>query len=171
MSTLARAKARFESDRHGARGQAVQNLQPHLPEFNLSGWGERARLAYRDQWLGDPKCAWDWEEIFRRHGDPDRLDVAIWGPNERLCCLALGTTSGEAVEILFVEGDPRPDCPLKGRRILIVLESAACYAQARGRAELRIRPKNERLEDLYRQTCGFVLETNQSGGRYLRKGV
>jgi hypothetical protein len=171
MSTLARAKARFENDRHGARGQAVRNLQPHLPDFNLSGWGQRTREAYRDQWLGDPKCAWDWEEIFRRHGDPDRLDIAIWGQNERLCCLALGTTTSEAVEIRFLEGDPRPDCPLKGRRILIVLESAACYAQARGRAELRVRPKNERLEDLYRQTYDFVLETTRSGDRYYRKGV
>jgi hypothetical protein len=171
MSTLVRAKARFESDRHGARGQAVKNLQPHLPEFNLSGWGERARLAYRDQWLGTPRADWDWEEVFRRHSDPDRLDIAIWGVNDRLSGLALGTTTGEAVEIQFLEGDPRPDCPLKGRRILIILESAACYAQARGRAELRVRPKNERLEDLYRQTYGFVLETSSRGDRYLRKDI
>jgi hypothetical protein len=112
MSTLARAKARFENDRHGARSQAVRNLQPHLPDFNLwDGVSVRARLTGTDQWLGDPKCAWDWEEIFRRHGDPDRLDIAIWGQNERLCCLALGTTTSEAVEIRFLEGDPRSDCP------------------------------------------------------------
>lgn len=171
MSTFARAKARFEADRHNSRGQAVRNLQPHLPEFNLSGWGQRAREAYLDQWRGDPKCRFDWEEIFRRHNDPDRLDIALWGPKDRLCGLAIGLTTSEAVEIRFLEGDPRPDCPLKGRRILIVLESAACYAQARGRAELRVRPKNERLEDLYRQTYGFVLETTRSGDRYFRKGV
>jgi len=171
MSILARAKARFENDRHVARAQAVKILQPHLPEFNLSGWSGRAREAYRDQWLGDPKCNWDWEEIFRRHNDPDRLDIAIWGANERLCGLAVGCTTGQALEIRFLEGDPRPDCPLKGRRILIVLESAATYAQARGRLELRVRPKNERLEDLYRQTYGFVLETRSGGDRYYRKGV
>jgi hypothetical protein len=171
MSILARVKARYEADRHAARSQAVQNLQSHLPEFNLSGWSGRAREAYLDQWRGDPKCKFDWEEIFRRHGDPDRLDIAIWGTNDRLCGLGLGTTTGEAVDIRFLEGDPRPDCPLKGRRILIILESASCYAQARGRRELRVRPKNERLEDIYRQTYGFVLETTRGGDRYCRKGV
>lgn len=171
MSVLARHKARFEADRHAARAQAVKNLQPHLPEFNLSGWGARARESYLDQWRGEPKCNWDWEEIFRRHNDPDKLDVAIWGPNERLCGLGIGLTTGEALELRFLEGDPRADCPLKGRRILIFLESAACYAQARGRPELRVRPKNERLEDLYRQTYGFVLETNSRGDRYLRKDI
>jgi hypothetical protein len=171
MSVVARHKARFETDRFNARTQAVQNLRAHLPEFNLSGWSGRTREAYLDQWLGNPKCSWDWEEIFRRHNDPDRLDIAIWGADERLCGLAVGLTTGEAVEIRFLEGDPRLDCPLKGRRILITLESAACYAQARGRRELRVRPKNERLETLYRQTYGFVLETTRSGDRYYRKGV
>lgn len=110
MSILARVKARYEADRHSARAQAVKILQPHLPEFNLSGWGARAKEAYLDQWLGDPKCNWDWEEIFRRHGDPDRLDIAIWGANDRLCGLALGTTTSEAVEIRFLEGDPNRSC-------------------------------------------------------------
>jgi hypothetical protein len=171
MSTLARAKARYENDRHSARAQAVKVLQPHLPEFNLSGWGERAREAYKGQWLGESKSAFNWEEIFRRHNDPDRLDIAVWGQDGRLCALGLGCTTGESVEIRFLEGDPKADCPLKGRRILIVLECAAFYAQARGRTELRVRPKNERLEGLYRQTYGFVLETLRSGDRYYRKGV
>jgi hypothetical protein len=171
MSIVARTKARYETDRYNARTQAVANLQAHLPEFNLSGWGARAREAYLDQWFGTPQCRWNWEDIFRRHSDPDRLDIAIWGENGRLCGLAIGTTTSEALEIRFVEGDPRIDCPLKGRRILIVLESAACYAQVRGRTELRVRPKNEHLENLYRQTYGFVLETTRSGGRYYRKGV
>lgn len=171
MSILARTKARYEADRFAARAQAVVNLAAHLPEFNLSGWGARAREAYLDQWPRIAQKDWDWEEIFRRHADPDRLDIAIWGQNERLCGLAVGTTSSEALEIRFLEGDPRADCPLKGLRILIVLESAACYAQARGRRELRVRPKNEPLEALYRQTYGFVLETTRSGDRYYRKGV
>jgi hypothetical protein len=108
---------------------------------------------------------------FRVHRDPDRLDIVIWGPNDRLCGLGLGLTSSEAVEVRFIEGDPRPDCPLKGKRILIILECAACYAQARGRKELRIQPINQRLEYLYRQTYGFVLETPRRGARYYRKGV
>jgi len=110
MSAVARHKARFETDRFNARAQAVQNLRAHLPEFNLSGWSGRSREAYLDQWPGGGR--WKWEEIFRRHNDPDRLDIAIWGANDRLCGLALGTTTSEYVEIRFLEGDPRPDCPL-----------------------------------------------------------
>src|SRR5262245_57327285 len=123
MSVLARHKARCETDRHSARAQAVKNLTPYLPQFNLSGWGARAREAYLDQWLPDPNRQFDWEGIFRRHNDPDRFDIAIWGPNERLCGLGLGTTTGEALDLRFLEGDPRQGCPLKGRRILILLES------------------------------------------------
>lgn len=170
MSILHRHKARCEADRHAARTQAVKNLQVHLPSFNLTGWTQKAREAYQDQWLKENNCHWDWDEVFRRHNDPDRLDVAVWA-SSRLCALALGTLTGEALEVRFVEADPRPDCPLKGRRILIVLESAACYAQARGRHELRVRPKNSELETLYRQTYGFVVETTRGGDRYLRKEV
>lgn len=171
MSTLERAKARFEANRHDSRVQAVRNLQPHLPEFNLSGWTGRAKEAYLDQWLKAGDCHFDWLEVFRRHTDPDRLDLAIWGAENRLCGLGLGLTTSEAVEVRFAEGDPRADCPLKGRRILILLEAASCYAQARGRKELRIQPVNEHLESLYRQTYGFVLETTRSGERYYRRGI
>ncbi len=169
MSTLARAKERYEKDRFNARRQAALNLVPVVGvDFHMAGWGARAREALA-KWADGSD--WDWDEIFRRHNDPDRLDMVIWGPDYRLCGLGLGLTTGEAVEIRFIEGDPSPDCPLKGRRTLIILECASCYAQARGRKELRIQPINERLEDLYRQTYGFVLETPRRGERYYRKDI
>ncbi len=118
-----------------------------------------------------PELADRLEVVRLTRDDPDRLDMVIWGPDYRLCGLGLGLTTGEAVEIRFIEGDPSPDCPLKGRRTLIILECASCYAQARGRKELRIQPINERLEDLYRQTYGFVLETPRRGERYYRKDI
>ncbi len=171
MSALSRAKARFEANRFDSRLRATKNLEAKIPNFNLSGWGERVRTAYLDQWFAEPmKPQFDWVEVFARHNDPDRLDICVWS-GDRLSGLALGTTTGEAVEMRFVEGDPRPDCPLKGRRILIFLEAATCYAQVRGRRELRIRPINERLEHLYTQTYGFVLETLRNGDRYYRKGI
>jgi hypothetical protein len=172
MSTFARAKARFEADRFAARHQATENLRGQLGgEFTIAGWSGRAREAFLDQWSKEPGVVFPWDDVFRRHNDPDRLDVAIWGPNDRLCGLGLGLTTSEAVELRFLEGDPRPDCPLKGRRILMFLECAACYAQARGRRELRIQPINEQLETLYRQTYGFVLETPRGGERYYRRGI
>jgi hypothetical protein len=175
MSILERHRARYEADRSNARTKAVLNLQSTLRvDFNLSGWGGRAREAYADQWLNGEKyspAGWDWEEIFRRHHEPDRLDIAIWGPQARLCGFGLALTTSQAITIRFVEGDSRHDCPLKGMRALIILECAACYAQARGRSELRIQPKNERLEELYRQIYGFVLETPRRGEAYYRKGI
>lgn len=172
MFSLAAVRARYEADKLGARRQAVANLNGQINmDFDLSPWGERARQCFIDQWKKGHQPMFEWEEVFRRHNDPDRLDIAIWGPSGRLCGLSLGLTTSEAVEIRFLEGDPRPGCPLKGRRILIVLECAACYAQARGRKELRIQPINEDLEDLYRQVYGFVLETSHGGDRYYRRGV
>jgi hypothetical protein len=96
--------------------------------------------------------------------------LAVWC-GDRLAALALGLTTGEAVVVRFLEGDPRPDCPLKGRRILIVLECMANYAQGRGKAELRIEPANEALETLYRETYGFSLETPRGRSAYYKRTV
>jgi hypothetical protein len=71
----------------------------------------------------------------------------------------------------FIEGDPRPDCPLKGWRALIVLEAAAFYAQARGKTELRLKEVNSSLESLYRDTYGFRLETPRKQEPYWTKEV
>ena len=174
-NTLARAKARFAADRDMARRQAALMLQAHVGEqFHLSGWTVKAREAFSDQWLlldRHTDAGWDWHEVFRRHSEPDRLDMVLWGPGDRLCGLGLATRSGTAVHVRFIEGDPRATCPLKGRRILIFLECAALYGQAQGRAELRIEPVNERLATLYRQIYGFVLETSHSGRAYYRRDI
>jgi hypothetical protein len=170
MSTLPRAK--FEADRNAARLQAAITLAPVLKvDFQIAGWSSRTKQAILDQWNRKAGQGWDWDEIFRRHRDPDRLDIAIWSPQDRLSALALGLTSAESVEIRFLEGDPRQDCPLRGRRALIVLECAACYAQAKGRPELRVRPINERLATLYKQIYGFELATPTRGEAYYFKKV
>ena len=172
MGTFVGAKARYETDRNAARQQAVSNLAPDLKvNFQITGWSSKARQATLDQWNRKEGQGWNWNEIFRRHHDPDRLDIAVWSPQDRLSALALGLTTGECVEIRFLEGDPRQDCPLKGRRALIVLECAACYAQARGRSELRVRPINKRLETLYVEIYGFQLATPSRGQAYYFKRV
>jgi len=170
MSTLAAAKSRYAEAIDGARRQAALNLEAILSvKFHLSGWSSKGREALADQW---PRPnGWDWPTIFRRHNDPDRLDTVIWAPDDRLAGLALALTASEYVEIRFMQGDPREDCPLKGRRALIVLECAACYAQARGRPELRVRPINPQLATLYIEKYGFALETPRRGSAYYYKKV
>lgn len=174
MSELARARARYEAAKDLARREAAQVLVPKIgTNFHLSGWSGKAREALNDQWVVDGKqlSQWDWNEIFRRHNDPDRLDIVIWGAADRLCGLSLCLSTSTYIEIRFLEGDPRRDCPLTGRRALIVLETAARYAQERGRAELRIQPVNERLETLYRQIYRFELATPHRGSAYYYKRV
>jgi len=172
---LSRAKTRYAGMRDAAYLAAAKTLVPVIGvDFRVSGWTRRAYEAYVDQWtnVARPKSGdWDWPEIFRVHRDPDRLDLVIWSPNDRLSGLSLGTLSNSALNLRFLEGDPRSDCPLKGKRILIVLECAANYAQARGRSELRVQPLNEDLETLYRDGYGFTIETQKGVGHYYKKVV
>lgn len=133
----------------------------------ITEWSGRAARALED-W---PKTVFDWPEIFRRHNDPDRLDMAIWGGQDRLSALALGLTSGQALTLRFLEGDPRQDCPLRGRRIAVALETAANYAQLRGKKEIRVQPINDQLVYLYEKVYGFTLESPRNEAPYYRKGV
>jgi hypothetical protein len=173
-STFQRAKERYQQAKDTCRREAAIKVGAFLGvEFYISGWSDRTRHALSDQWLADGVSAgtgWDWPEVFRRHNDPDRLDMAVWAA-DRLCGLGLCLTGSQFVEIRFVEGDPRQDCPLKGKRTLIFLECAAGYAQSRGKAELRIQPKNQRLEALYTGLYGFSLETPRRSPAYYRKVV
>jgi hypothetical protein len=172
---LQRAKARYAANREAANRGAVLKLVPHIGvQFSLANWTNRAREAYEAQWLPavrHPDGNWDWPGIFNSYRDLDRFDLVIWGPDDRLSGLCLGTCQNNALKLQFIEGDPRPDCPLIGRRILICLEAAARYAQARGKAELRLQPVNSSLESLYRDTYGFALEKPPKLEPYYRKGV
>lgn len=130
-------------------------------------WGGRVWRHF-DEWGGSH---FDWREIDRRHRDPDRLDIAIWSDHERLAGLGLGLSTGQAIVLRFLEGDPRQDCPLRGKRILIALETATNYAQGRGKKEIRVQPINDKLVYLYENVYGFVLESPKNEEPYYRKGV
>jgi hypothetical protein len=172
MSTFARAKERYQVDRHAAYRFSTDNLVSVVGvNFHVTGWSNDARHALATQWNQRGDDDWDWSEIFRRHNDPDRLDMAIWSPEARLSALSLGLTRSNYVEIRFLEGDRRRDCPLKGSRALIAIQCAAAYAQARGRAELRVQPTNERLKSLYMDIYGFELATPRRGEAYYVRKV
>jgi hypothetical protein len=175
MSALAAARARYDANKFEARRQAALTLVPSIGvDFAVLGWAAKIRQAYVGQWgqvdRSQTSANWDWPEIFRRYNDPDRFDMAIWC-NDRLSALALAVTTGQATVLKFVEGDPRPDCPLIGRRLLIILESLANYTQARGKVEMRVEPANPALETLYIEKYGFTLETPRGGRAYYKKAV
>jgi hypothetical protein len=173
MSGFAQALAKYKSQADKARGRTVITLAPVIGvNFSLGTWGNRAQAAYAEQWLQrHPDAGWDWAEVFKRYNDPDRLEMVIWGPEERLSGIGLAVTTGQAVNVRFIEGDPRPECPLVGRRIPIFLECAANYAQLRGKVELRIQPVNDTLAALYTEVYDFTLETPAHGAAYYKRTV
>lgn len=132
----------------------------------VSPWNDMA-VAQLAGW-GDTR--FPWPIIFQRHREADRLDMAIWS-GRTLCALGLATTTRVAVFLRFLEGDPSPACPLRGRRVLIALDVAASYAQAIGRRELRLQPINERLVDLYESVYGFERIEVKGQDPYWRKEV
>ena len=176
MSLLTAAKARYAAWATSARRQARINLQAHLRgDFQLAEWSNRTAEAYATQWsLADrrPNGGWDWPEIQRKYKtDPSKFDIVVWAPENRLCCLALATTTAAAVILNFLEGDPRKDCPFRGVRTLIVLEAIQCYGQATGRREIRVEPVNDALETVYREIYGFALVTPKGGSAYYRREI
>jgi hypothetical protein len=157
---FAAVKARYLQCQHDARHGCERDFSPLFGRvFTLSEISQRALLAVSSQWEpnGRPdETRWDWTQVLRGfRSEWDRLEVAIWS-DERLCGLALAITGGKSVNLRFLEGDPRKDCPLKGKRIMIALDVCARYAQGRGKAELRIEPINSDLEELYVGTYGFL---------------
>lgn len=175
---IARVKTRYARAKDDARRQAALNLAPVLGvNFHLADWSRSAEQAFHEQWAAVPERAyseggWNWPEIFRRNRDWDAMRIAVWSEDRaRLTALGLLRVTGQAVVAEFIEGDPRPDCPLKGKRALIVLEAAHCYACVLDRPELRLVPANERLAELYRESYGFTLEQPRHGKAYYRKDV
>ncbi len=79
--------------------------------------------------------------------------------------------TNQAVVLRFVEGDPSPDCTLRGLRMLVALEVATNYAQAAGLRELRIQPINEALSALCEDVYGFALVKPHREASYYVKAI
>lgn len=71
----------------------------------------------------------------------------------------------------FFEADPRPECPLKGKRILIALDAIAAYVQGSGRAEIRVEPANDKLVEVYQTVYEFEVVSPRKGKPYCRKRI
>jgi hypothetical protein len=143
-------------------------------DLHLTGWSHKASLAVAEQWVGQDRrsaSTWDWNAIQQAYNNElDRFDVAMW-VGDRLCGLSISTISRDYVNIKFLEGDPRPDCPLRPYRAAIALEAAQNYGQASGRRFLRVQPVNPRLETLYRDIFRFTLETTKGGRAYYKREI
>lgn len=121
--------------------------------------------AWKQQWYPNlgartpPEGGWDWPERYRAYKNHlDRFEVAIWSDHDRLSGLAIGKTNSHCVRVEILEGYPRPDCPLRGQALLIILQAATCYAQLLGKRYLCLmEPANAELERLYEDVYGFQM--------------
>ena len=140
--------------------------------FRLTIWTTRVEQCINDQWGTNrhPDASWEWGNILRRYRDPDVFAFAGWVNEHRLAFVGLALTNSVAVELRFLEGDPRANCPLGGSRALIALDVSANYAQAVGRREIWVRPVNQALESLC-VGLGFELEAPRGQHRYFRRRV
>lgn len=173
---LRRTIERREKVKGDAFLQTSHSLSPLIGvKFYLTGWSRKAESAYEKQWRTHPRHpdgAWDWPALHKAVArDPNRLDIVIWGPDNRLCGLGLGKLTSQSVDLSFVEREPAPDCPLQGRVALIALDVTANFGQGCGRTELRVHPVNSSLCKLYCDTYGFTLVEPRKQEPYCRKGV
>ncbi|VTZ51269.1 hypothetical protein MPC4_340025 [Methylocella tundrae] len=155
-----RRREHYAQGRHDAFESCEGALIPLFgTSFKLSDFSNRTLEAINTQWEPagrNPETAWDWAEIMRKYDEPDRFDAAIWTGDDRLAGVFLGVTTSESLEIRFLEGDPREECPLTGKRALIAVDASSRYAQARGKLEVRVRPINSSLERLYVDVYQFI---------------
>lgn len=151
--SVAAQRARWVQKTYEARSSTVKELSPYDGvAFTLTEWSNRAYEAAESQWSS---VYYNWRDINRKISDPDRLDLALW-VGDRLVAMCVATTRDRAVYVEIVEGDPNEDCPLTGGRLEILLYACANYAQIRGKTELRLQPKNEKLITLYETVYDFV---------------
>lgn len=153
---------------------SYKNMMPHIKaKYTFRLWSRSVEEDFISQWVNEDRHSdggWDWAEIARRHREVKDKVVALY-VNERLSALSLIKMSSSRVLVRFLEGDPRPDCHIKGSRALLMLDLAATYGQRLGRKEIHLQPLNGDLAELYRSKFGFVDGTDGSGEPVLKRGL
>lgn len=158
-SEIRKARDRATAAWTDAVQASYENVAPHIGvEYMFRQWSGSVSKVYTDQWLGCDRhedSGWDWHEIARRHRSPKEQTVALLS-YDKLCALAHFTASRKRVLVRFLEGNPRPDCHMKGCRALLMLDLATTYGQRLGNSEIHLQPVNPTLAELYRSRFGFV---------------
>ncbi|WP_147274807.1 hypothetical protein [Ferruginivarius sediminum] len=155
----------------------MATLETAVAPFRLTVITRAAVEAWKTHWKPInnrelPDGGWDWEAIRQEYrNDHKRFELAIWGENEELCGLAIGTRNKTAARLDAIEGSPSDSHPLKGQILLIGLQALSCYAQKTGRAEAWLMEPVEGLVEIYEQDFGFTLERPRKSAPYCRRRV
>ncbi|WP_152455698.1 hypothetical protein [Roseivivax sp. THAF40] len=173
-SEVAKAKKRAESAFSEAVQQSYHNMAGVIPvDYTFRLWSRSIFEIYVEQWLTQLRSAdagWDWLDVSRRHKENKDVVVALFSRN-RLSALCLIRASRARVLVRLLEGDPRPDCHMKGSRALLLLDLAATYGQRLGCGELHLQPVNDALAELYKTRFGFVDAVDGSGEPILKRSL
>ncbi len=173
-SEVRQAKARADNAWVDAVQTSYQNAEGHVPfDYTFREWSHSVEEMFTDQWLNDTghrSYGWDWREISRQHRGFKNRTVALVS-SERLSALSQIKVSKSRVLVSFLEGDPRPDCHIKGMRALLMLDLAATYGQRLGRREIHLQPLNGQLAELYRTRMGFVDGKDGNGDHVLKRSL
>ena len=174
MSDLERARVHYGGLQEKARLSAALSIRSALRiDLRITPWSNKAERALKEQWPEDLRTVdWDWPDKMRRHSSPKDFKLVFWTPEDRLVGLSIATLPSDKYAVArFVEGDPRPCCPHRGKRVLFALEAISNYVQATGREELRIHPLNATLASLYQDVYGFELVKPHKQESYYSKRV
>gem|GEM_PF-5745131 len=158
----------YRKDRDHACLTAAANLRGLVGEdLRISEISGKALDAVSSQWK---ISKFDWAVVYDTHKKPNDFKFAIW-KGETLCALALARLTTKSVHLSFLEGSPHSDCPLRGKRVLIALETASIYGQRRGKQYLTLEPLNEKLSSVYQGTFGFSAHQTPSGTTFCSKEI
>lgn len=133
----------------------------------------RALDAFASHWQGCPdrRLRWPWPDMRARfHRDyPARFELSAWSGNT-LCCLALGRPSASSLHcgLHYLEGNPDPQHPLRGRVAALAITALQDYTVALGKREMRLVEPLPALVPYY-QRFGFRLVTPKREAQYLTR--
>jgi hypothetical protein len=173
LSELERARVHYGGLQENARLAAARSLRHTGIDLRITTWSNKSERELAAQWPADLRGVdWDWPEKMRRHTSPKDFKMVFWTPEDRLVGLSIATLSNDKYAVArFIEGDPRPCCPYRGKRVLFALEAISNYVQGAGREEIRIHPLNAALASLYQDVYGFTLVTPHKQEPYYSKRV
>jgi len=167
------AEAKYRALRHAAWQDAAAALASAGITAELRPI-DVAALAAVACWR-DRRVDWPWHLMIPdwRRNYPGRFEVGIWHGGV-LCALAIGRPAPKAshLSLYYVERNPDPANPLRGKVTGAVIDALAAYAIVLGKTELRL---VDPLPALVPRYCsppfGFRLVTPASGGPYCSRSI
>lgn len=159
------AYAEWEVLRELVRSRISDDLRRHVPALRLTSI-DTAALNAAKPWRLAQAVGWEWPAVVKRRR-ANRFDLAIWA-NVTLCGLAYGPADTSWVAIGFLQGNPDPAHPLRGRVIPIALAVLEAQVLAADAAEARLLQPFPELLPLY-EARGYRRVVDRPDLDYLRK--